>query len=66
MILLDEVLGLLRAHLEVSRGRKASQVRCADLGKARRVSHHPLFHQPLAPFPKITKKMDVSYGTVES
>ncbi|MEJ2071624.1 MAG: gamma-glutamylcyclotransferase [Syntrophobacterales bacterium] len=42
MITLDEVWGLVRAHVEATKRRKVRRGRGADLGKARRVSHYPL------------------------
>jgi gamma-glutamylcyclotransferase (GGCT)/AIG2-like uncharacterized protein YtfP len=40
------VSGLVRAHLEAARGRKAPRGQGADLKKARRLAHHPLLWLP--------------------
>jgi gamma-glutamylcyclotransferase (GGCT)/AIG2-like uncharacterized protein YtfP len=42
MIPVDELLGLVRAHLEAIRGKKTLRARGADLRKARRLVQHPL------------------------
>jgi len=47
MITLDELAGLVRAQLEAIRRRKTRRWRGADLGKARRVAHQPLWRPTL-------------------
>jgi gamma-glutamylcyclotransferase (GGCT)/AIG2-like uncharacterized protein YtfP len=46
MITLEEVMGLVRAHLQGARGRGARQARRANLGKARRLARRPLIWPP--------------------
>jgi gamma-glutamylcyclotransferase (GGCT)/AIG2-like uncharacterized protein YtfP len=46
MYTLDELSGLVRAQVEAIRGRKARRGQRADLGKARRVPHYPLWWPP--------------------
>ena len=42
----DELSGLVRAHLEATRGIKVSRGWGPDMRKARRVAHHPLLWPP--------------------
>jgi hypothetical protein len=41
----DNLRGLVRAHLEAARGRKALRPRGIDLRRARRITPHPLIRQ---------------------
>ena len=50
MIPLDELLGLVRAHVGAAKGDKARRARGADLGKARRLAHNPLVWPPPVEF----------------
>jgi gamma-glutamylcyclotransferase (GGCT)/AIG2-like uncharacterized protein YtfP len=61
----DDLRGLVRAHLEAARGKKALQLRGADLRRARRMAPHPL-RWPLQVQLDLTRPEErlIVYGTL--
>jgi gamma-glutamylcyclotransferase (GGCT)/AIG2-like uncharacterized protein YtfP len=46
MITLDEIMGLVRAHVAAAKGGKAPRARGVEWGKVRRLARHPLIGPP--------------------
>ena len=66
MTTLDEVLGLVRAHVEAARGRRARRAREVDLRKARRLARRPLIRPPWGGMDLVSfEERLVVYGTLK-